>query len=54
MRCARFAGSTFDDLTEDDFRAICGWLRKQPLTIPEPTPYPYQTIALEKIAENIS
>src|ERR1700738_2041895 len=52
MRTVR--GIDFDDLTEDDFRAICGWLRKQPVAIPKPTPYPYQTIALEKIAETFA
>jgi predicted helicase len=39
---------------EDDFRAICGWLRKQPVAIPKLTPHPYQTIALEKIAETFA
>jgi predicted helicase len=49
MRTVR--GIDFDDLTEDDFRAICAWLRRQPVAIPTPSPYPYQTTALERIAK---
>jgi superfamily II DNA or RNA helicase len=52
MRTVR--GIDFDDLTEDDFRAICGWLKKQPVAIPKPTPYPYQISALEKIRETFT
>jgi predicted helicase len=52
MRTVR--GIDFDDLTEDDFRAICGWLRKQQVPIPKPSPYPYQTTALEKISETFA
>jgi predicted helicase len=36
MRTVR--GIDFDDLTEEDFSAICGWLREQPVVIPKPTP----------------
>jgi superfamily II DNA or RNA helicase len=52
MRTVR--GIDFDGLTEDDFRAISGWLRKQPVALPKPTPYPYQITALEKIAETFA
>jgi predicted helicase len=52
MRTVR--GIDFDDLTEDDFRAICAWLRKQPVAIPKPSPHPYQTIALEKISKTFA
>jgi predicted helicase len=52
MRTVR--GIDFDDLTEDDFRAICAWLRKQPVAIPTPSPYPYQTTALERIAKTFA
>jgi superfamily II DNA or RNA helicase len=51
MRTVR--GIDFDDLSEEDFRAICGWLREQPVAIPQPSPYPYQTNALEKISETL-
>jgi predicted helicase len=53
MRTVR--GIDFDDLTEDDLRAICGWLRKQPVVIPKPSPDPrHQTIALEKIGQTFA
>ena len=52
MRTVR--GIDFDDLTEEDFSAICGWLREQPVVIPKPTPYPYQITALEKIDETLA
>ncbi len=38
MRTVR--GIDFDDLTEDDFRAICGWLREQPVAIPKLSAFP--------------
>jgi superfamily II DNA or RNA helicase len=47
MRTVR--GIDFDDLTEEDFKAICGWLKEQPVAVAKLSPYPYQTIALEKI-----
>jgi predicted helicase len=52
MRTVR--GIDFDDLTEDDFKAICGWLREQPVSIPKASPYPYQIEALSKISETLS
>ena len=52
MRTVR--GIDFDDLSKEDFRAISGWLRKQPVAIPKPSPYPYQSTALEKIAETFA
>ena len=52
MRTVR--GIDFDDLTEDDFRAIFGWLRNQPFAIPKPSPHPHQITALEKIGETFA
>src|SRR6516225_10230723 len=52
MRTVR--GIDFDDLTEDDFRAISCWLREQPVTIPKLTPRPYQIEALTRISETLA
>jgi hypothetical protein len=52
MRTVR--GTDFDDLTKDDFSAICGWLRQQPVIIPKLIPHPYQVEALSKIAESLT
>jgi predicted helicase len=52
MRTVR--GIDFDDLTKDDFRAICCWLKEQPVSIPKLTPYPYQVDALSKIGATLS
>jgi predicted helicase len=52
MRTVR--GIDFDDLTEDDFRAISAWLKEQPIVIPKLSPYPYQVEALSKIAETLA
>src|SRR6476661_6505844 len=52
MRTVR--GIDFDDLTEDDFRAIGGWLREQPVAIPRLAPRPYQIEALTRISETLS
>jgi superfamily II DNA or RNA helicase len=52
MRTVR--GIDFDDLTEDDFRAISGWLKEQPIAIPKLSPYPYQIDALSKIDETLA
>lgn len=52
MRTVR--GIDFDDLTEDDLRAISSWLREQPVTIPKLTPRPYQIEALTRISETLS
>jgi hypothetical protein len=40
MRTVR--GIDFDDLTENDFKAISDWLREQPVAIHKLTPLPYQ------------
>src|SRR5262249_12464982 len=47
-------GIDFDDLTEDDFRAISGWLKEQPVAIPKLTPRPYQIKALKGISETLA
>ena len=52
MRTVR--GIDFDDLTEDDFRAIGGWLREQSVAIPKLTPLPYQIEALTRISEALA
>jgi superfamily II DNA or RNA helicase len=52
MRTVR--GIDFDDLTEDDFRAISGWLRKQPAPVHKLTPRAYQIEALAKIRETLT
>ena len=52
MRTVR--GIDFDDLTEDDFRAISCWLREQPVAIPKLTPRPYQIEALTKISGTLA
>jgi superfamily II DNA or RNA helicase len=51
MRTVR--GIDFDDLTKDDFTAISGWLREQPLALAKPTPKSYQVEALKKISETL-
>ena len=52
MRTVR--GIDFDDLTADELRAITGWLRQQPISIPKLPPYPYQVKALSDIAETLT
>jgi len=52
MRTVR--GIDFDELAEDDFRAINGWLREQPLAIPKPSPHRYQVEALTKICDTLA
>jgi predicted helicase len=52
MRTVR--GIDFDELTADELRAISGWLREQPITIPKPIPRPYQLKALSKIADTLA
>jgi len=52
MRTVR--GIDFDDLTENDFKAISAWLREQPVAIPKLTPHPYQSEALTKISETLA
>jgi superfamily II DNA or RNA helicase len=52
MRTVR--GIDFDDLTEDDFKAISEWLRDQPTAIPKPIARPYQVEALAKISETFA
>jgi superfamily II DNA or RNA helicase len=52
MRTVR--GIDFDDLTEDDFKAIAAWLIQRPVAIPKLSPKPYQIIALEKISETFA
>src|SRR6516225_6297624 len=50
MRTVR--GIDFDDLTDDDFRAISCWLREQPVAIPKLAPRdPDQVEALAQIKE---
>jgi superfamily II DNA or RNA helicase len=53
MRTVR--GIDFDDLTEDDFRAISCWLREQPVAIPKLSPRdPEQIEALKRISETLA
>src|SRR5262249_44015784 len=52
MRTVR--GIDFDDLTEDDFKAICCWLKEQPVSIPKASPHPYQIEALSRISGTLS
>jgi predicted helicase len=53
MRTVR--GIDFDDLTEDDIRAISCWLREQPVAIPKLTPrHPDQIEALIRISETLA
>ena len=52
MRTVR--GVDLDTLTADELRAISGWLRQQPTSIPKPSPYPYQVKALSDIAETLT
>src|SRR5262249_24495630 len=48
-------GIDFDDLTEDDFKAISYWLREQSLAIPKLTPRdPDQIEALTRISETLA
>jgi predicted helicase len=47
-------GIDFDDLTLDELRAIGGWLKRQPIQIPKPSPYRYQVKALSDIAEALT
>src|SRR5262245_9394812 len=47
MRTVR--GIDFDDLTEDDLRAITAWLREQPVALEKRNPRDYQIEALAKI-----
>src|SRR5215469_11461046 len=50
MRTVR--GVDFDDLSEDDFRAISCWLKEQPVAIPKLAPRdPDQVEALARISE---
>jgi len=47
-------GIDFDDLTEDDLKAVSCWLREQPVAIPKFSPRdPYQIEALERIGETL-
>src|SRR5262249_3833739 len=54
MRTVR--GIDFDDLSENDFKAISAWLREQPVAIPKLTPSdrPYQIEALKRIGETLT
>src|SRR5215469_8430948 len=53
MRTVR--GIDFDDLTEDDFKAISCWLRERPVAIPKLTPRdPDQIEALKRISETLT
>jgi predicted helicase len=53
MRTVR--GIDFDDLAEDDFRAISCWLREQPVAIPKLAPRdPDQLEALARISEALA
>jgi predicted helicase len=53
MRTVR--GIDFDDLTEDDFRAISCWLTEQPVAIPKLSPRdPDQVEALKRISETLA
>ena len=48
-------GIDFDDLTEDDFKAISCWLREQPAAIPKLNPRdPDQIVALTCISEALT
>src|SRR5215813_10765076 len=51
MRTVR--GIDFDDLTEDDLRAISAWLREQRVVIPKLAPRQYQIEALAKISDTL-
>jgi predicted helicase len=52
MRTVR--GIDFDDLTEDDLRAISAWLREQPVKIKKSSPREYQIEALAKIGNTLA
>jgi predicted helicase len=52
MRTVR--GIDFDDLAENDLRAICDWLRERPVAVPKLTPSPHQKIALQQITEKFA
>jgi len=53
MRTVR--GSDFDDLTEDDFKAISCWLREQPVAFPKLAPRdPDQVEALTRVSETLA
>jgi predicted helicase len=53
MRTVR--GIDFDDLTEDDLKAISDWLKEQPVAIPKLAPrYPDQIEALTRISETLA
>ena len=41
-------------ISEDDLKAISGWLWEQPVAIPKATPEPYQFEALEKISQTLA
>jgi predicted helicase len=48
-------GIDFDDLTEDDLKAVSCWLREQPVTIPKLSPRdPDQIEALKHISETLT
>jgi superfamily II DNA or RNA helicase len=52
MRTVR--GIDFDDLTEDDLRAISAWLREQPVAIKKAEPFKYQVEALAEITRTLT
>jgi superfamily II DNA or RNA helicase len=52
MRTVR--GIDFDDLTEDDLRAINAWLRQQPAAVKKPEPRDYQLEALARITDTLA
>jgi superfamily II DNA or RNA helicase len=52
MRTVR--GIDFDDLTEDDLRAISAWLRRQPVAITKPKRRESQIEALAKITDTLA
>jgi hypothetical protein len=52
MRTVR--GIDFDDLTEEDLRAISAWLRQQPVAIKKAVPREYQIEALAQISETLA
>src|SRR5262245_41721392 len=52
MRTVR--GIDFDDLTEDDLKAISAWLRQQPVAVKKPQPRAYQVEALAKISDSLA
>jgi superfamily II DNA or RNA helicase/predicted transport protein len=52
MRTVR--GIDFDDLTENEFKAISGWLKEQPVAITKLIPHPYQADCLSKISETVA